>query len=133
MRKEASAFLDSGFRIAAEWSPDGRWLLVHRGRIGSIASREMAASLAPAFQPPTGEQPFSPRFSRDGQSIYYSVITGPRENHDFWKLSLGDGKISRLTKLEGRRGNIGNAFATAIATCISPGEKTRATSGSWMW
>ena len=42
----------------------------------------------------------------------FSVITGPREKHDFWKLSLADGKVSRLTKLEGRRGNIGATFAT---------------------
>jgi hypothetical protein len=61
---------------------------------------------------PTGEEPYSLRFSRDGQSIYYSVITGPREKHDFWKLSLSDGKVSRLTKLEGRRGDIGDNLAT---------------------
>jgi hypothetical protein len=60
----------------------------------------------------TGDQPYSLRFARDGRSIYYSVITGPREKHDFWQLSLADGKVSRLTKLEGRRGNIGGAFAT---------------------
>jgi hypothetical protein len=29
-----------------------------------------------------------------------------------WKLSLGSGQISRLTRLEGRRGNIGYDFAT---------------------
>jgi hypothetical protein len=39
------------------------------------------------------------------------VITGPRDKHDFWKLSLGNLKVSRLTKLEGRRGNIGYDFA----------------------
>ena len=63
------------------------------------------------FQPPTVRRVLV-RFSRDGRSIYYSVITGPRDNHDFWKLSLGDGKVSRLTKLDGRRGNIGSAFST---------------------
>ena len=60
----------------------------------------------------TGVPASAPRFSRDGQSIYYSVITGPREKHDFWKLSSGDSKVSRVTKLEGRRGNIGDQFAT---------------------
>ena len=49
--------------------------------------------------------------SRDGQSIYYSVSRGPREHHDLWRLSLADGKISRLTKLEGQRGRLGYFFA----------------------
>jgi Tol biopolymer transport system component len=56
-------------------------------------------------------EPAATRFSRDSQSIYFSVITGPRETHDFWKLSLTDGVVSRLTKLEGRRGNIDGEFS----------------------
>jgi hypothetical protein len=34
-----------------------------------------------------------------------------RENQGFWKLSMADGKASRLTKLEGRRGCMGSVFA----------------------
>ena len=56
-------------------------------------------------------QPNSPRVSRDGRFIYYSVISGPREHHDLWRLSLADGAISRLTKLEGQRGRLGYYFA----------------------
>jgi eukaryotic-like serine/threonine-protein kinase len=58
-----------------------------------------------------GEQAYSLRFSADDQSLYYCVITGPRDKHGFWKLSLASGDISRLTKLEGRRGSIGYDFA----------------------
>ena len=53
----------------------------------------------------------TPRVSHDGRSIYYSVVSGPREDHDLWRLSLADGAISRLTRLEGRRGRLGYYFA----------------------
>jgi Tol biopolymer transport system component len=56
--------------------------------------------------------PYSPRFSRDGQSIYYTTRTEPREEQGVWKLSLVDGKVSRLTKLEGRRGTSGYDIST---------------------
>ena len=44
----------------------------------------------------------------------FTTVSSPdrRENHDLWKLSLERGQVSRLTKLEGRRGNIGDSFAT---------------------
>ena len=54
--------------------------------------------------------PNSPRFSRDGQSIYYSVNGGPRENHGIWALSLRDGTNTQLSKLQGMRGNLGYDF-----------------------
>ena len=54
---------------------------------------------------------YTPRFSADGQSLYYSVVTGPPENQALWKLSMADGKVSRLTKLEGRRGRLGYVYA----------------------
>lgn len=93
----------------AEWSPDGQGLVVEmEGRLNRVEKD----GGAPVLLPPTAEGPFTPRFSRDGHSIYYIVITGPRENHGIWKLSLGDGKVSRLTKLEGRRGNIGYVVST---------------------
>ena len=92
-----------------EWSPDGQWLVFERENRLYRVARDGGEPLLLA---PTGVQPL-PRFSRDGQSIYYHGITGPREQHDFWKLSLNDDKVSRVTTLEGRRGNIGsNMFAT---------------------
>jgi hypothetical protein len=51
------------------------------------------------------------RVSRDGRSIYYSVVGGPPEHHDLWRLSVADGRISRLTNLEGQRGRLGSSFA----------------------
>ena len=90
----------------AEWSPEGGWLLMARqdglyrvARHGGEPSRLSSAHYASA-----------PRFSPDGKSIYYSVVDGPKENHDLWKLSLDRGHVSRLTKLQGRRGNLGQAF-----------------------
>jgi hypothetical protein len=49
--------------------------------------------------------------SHDGRSIYFSVVSGPPEDQDLWRLSLADGKISRLTRLEGRRGTLAYYFA----------------------
>jgi hypothetical protein len=51
------------------------------------------------------------RVSHDGRSIYYSVVEGPREHQHIWRLSLVDGAISQLTRLEGQRGHLGYAFA----------------------
>jgi Tol biopolymer transport system component len=58
------------------------------------------------------ETPEAPRFSPDGKSIYYSVVAGPKENHDLRKLSLASGHVSRVTTLQGRRGALGYASAT---------------------
>jgi Tol biopolymer transport system component len=92
----------------AEWSPDGAWLLVVRqgglyrvSRQGGEPVRLSSADPSSIF-----------RFSPDGKSIYYSVVGGPKENHDLWKLSLDRGQRSRLTTLQGRRGNLGQAFTT---------------------
>jgi Tol biopolymer transport system component len=102
-------FVTTGGSDSGEWSPDGRALVVEKqGRLYRVAKD----GGEPVLMIPTGEPASSLRFSRDGQSIYYSVVTGPREKHDFWKVSLGNGKVSRLTKLEGRRGNIDYDFAT---------------------
>ena len=46
----------------------------------------------------------------DALSTTASTI-GPREDQGLWRLSLADGAISRLTRLEGRRGDLGSNFA----------------------
>jgi Tol biopolymer transport system component len=90
-----------------EWSPDGRWLaFLRQGAIYRVARDGSQPVLLLQNQ-----QPNSIRFARDGRSIYYSVISGPRENHDLWRLFLEAGKVSRLTKLEGRRGRLGYIFS----------------------
>jgi len=102
--------LGPGIDSLVEWSPDGRWLVFQRdGRLFRV-TRDGAQPTELPFRL-GGGQPSSVRFSRDGRSIYYSVTTGPRETHDFWKLSLTDGEVSRVTKLEGRRGDISDEFA----------------------
>ena len=95
--------------LYGESSPDGHGLVVERqGGLYRVAKDSGTTVLLP----PTGEQPNTLRFSRDGQSIYYSIVAGPGEKHGFWKLSSDGGKVSRVTKLEGRRGNIGGGFTT---------------------
>jgi len=94
---------------AAEWFPDGQWLLVQAQNRFYRVARDGAESM---LLPRTGHTATAPRLSRDGESIYYAVVAGPRENHDLWRLSLDGGKVSRLTKLEGRRGNLGTGFST---------------------
>jgi Tol biopolymer transport system component/serine/threonine protein kinase len=90
-----------------EWSRDGHWLVVQRENGLYRVAREGGEPELLLDEPA-----YSPRFSPDGQSIYYAIITGPRENHDLWKLSLETGKVSRLTKLGGRRGSLGSSIAT---------------------
>ncbi len=92
----------------AEWSPDGRWLAVvlTNGKLYRAAREGGEPELL------LDGQAYTVRFSPDGQSIDYTVITGPPENRDLWRLSLETGRVSRLTKLTGRRGFLGYVFAT---------------------
>ena len=97
-----------GAGAGADWSPDGQWLAhLQQGKLFRVP-RDGGES-APLSTAP--HAPNAPRVSRDGRSIYYSVISGPREDHDLWRLSLADGAISRLTRLEGRRGLLNYYFA----------------------
>jgi Tol biopolymer transport system component len=95
----------------SEWLPDGRGFVVIKQDSDRLY-RVAKDGGEPVLMVPTSERAYTLRFSHDGQSIYYSVVTGPKEKHDFWKVSLGNGKVFRLTRLEGRRGNIGPNFAT---------------------
>ena len=90
------------------WSPDGQWFVVRRqGRLFRVP-RNGGESVPLS----TGRhEPDTPMVSHDGGSIYYSVFSGPREDRDLWRLSLSDGAIPRLTRLEGRRGLLGYYFA----------------------
>ena len=79
------------------------------GKASCFASRGTAGNRCRC--PPVAHQPNTARVSHDGRSIYYSVVSGPPEHHDLWRLSLADGAISRLTRLEGQRGRLGYYFA----------------------
>jgi len=105
---EPRSFPAAGGAIV-EWSPDGKGLVFLRENRLYLAAKDGGE---PVALPPTAEPPYTFRFSPDGQSILFSVITGPIQNHDLWRLSLKDGTVSRLTKLEGRRGNLSADLAT---------------------
>jgi Tol biopolymer transport system component/predicted Ser/Thr protein kinase len=90
------------------WSPDGKWLSVYRE--GALF-REFVDGAKPQALSIPHRASWS-RVSQDGQWIYYSVVQGPPEHHDLWRVSLGTGQISRLTALAGPRGQIGYSFAT---------------------
>jgi serine/threonine protein kinase len=91
------------------WSPDGQSLVVVRqGSLFRVAKNGGEPQL---LSTPRTHAPNAPRFARDGQSIYYAVASGPSENHGIWRLSLRDGTVSRLTRLEGRSGVLGYYFS----------------------
>jgi len=91
------------------WSPDGEWLVVRREeRLLRVAKN---GGEPQPFAIPRTHLPNTPRFSRDGQSLYYAVARGPRENYGIWRLSLRDSTISRLTKLDGTLGTLGYYFS----------------------
>jgi Tol biopolymer transport system component len=93
---------------SADWAPDGQWLAVSReGRL----SRVPRNGGEPVPMSTVPHEVNTPRVSHDGRSIYFSVVSGPLEDHDLWSVSLADGTTSRLTKLEGRRGRLGYYFA----------------------
>jgi TolB protein len=95
----------TGIATGAEWSPDGQSLLVMKQGKFFRVGRD-GGDLVPIA--PTVQQATEGRFSRDGQSIYYTLI--PTEH--IWKLSLRDGKISQLTNLQGQRGRLGHILAS---------------------
>ena len=90
------------------WSPDGQWFAVLRqGRLFRVPRNGGEAVPLSTSR----HEPNTPKVSHDGGSIYYSVSSGPPADRDLWRLSLTDGAISRLTRLEGRRGLLGLNFA----------------------
>jgi Tol biopolymer transport system component len=100
-------------RLAAggspEWSPDGQWLVyIRQGKLFRIPR----TGGAPVPLSTGALEPSGIRISHDGRAVYYSVVIGPAEDQDLWSVSLADGKISRLTRLEGRRGALGYYFAS---------------------
>jgi Tol biopolymer transport system component len=93
-----------------EWSPDGSWLLVQR-RNQLMRLTRSDGTMAPLPHASTRRLPANVgRFSRDGRSVVYAERAGqwPR---NFWRLSISDGSVSRVTELTGRRGDLGS-FAT---------------------
>ena len=89
-------------------SLDGESLLVRRDGALSV---ERTGGGAPVRLSTADHQPTGLHFADGGKSILYSVIAGPRDHHDVWRLSVAEGALTRLTRLEGQRGRLGYDFA----------------------
>ena len=96
-----------GERIA-EWSPTGSLLVAQQRRLFQVDS----SGGTPRPLPETPGRPSIARFLPDGKSLLYSVIDGPSEDQQVWRVSLADGKVSRVTQFAGRRGSLNENFAT---------------------
>jgi Tol biopolymer transport system component len=101
--------LEGAGGAGVEWAPDGQSLVLNRGGRLHRISRTGGD---PVPLPVTPHRPSSPRFMPDGRSIIYSVIFGPREHLELWRLSLETGALTQLTRLDGRRGNLSEHFTT---------------------
>lgn len=94
----------------ADVSPDGQWVAYRsRGKM----FRLFAGGGTPEGLSTGPHQPTGLRVSRDGSSVYFSVNEGPQDQQDLWRLSLADGVIGRLARLEGRPGSLGYDFAAS--------------------
>lgn len=92
------------------WTPDGDGILFTKKNSFFVVSRDGGE---PKLVFEGGELELgTPRFSPDGETLYFAVQTGLLENRDLWKISVKDGTLSRATKLEGRRGSFGYQYDT---------------------
>jgi Tol biopolymer transport system component len=92
----------------AEWSPTGSLVLTRQGRLFQVGRN----GGTPSPLPETRGRPQIVRFLPDGNSLLYSVIAGPSEDQQIWRMQLGDGKLSRVTQFAGRRGGLNENFTT---------------------
>ena len=88
-----------------EPAPDGTWFITRADGLFRVAAGDRPEELLL----PSAVNAF--RVARDGRSVLYSVVTGPPASHGVYKFSLADRAVSRMTKLEGRRGRLGYYFA----------------------
>jgi Tol biopolymer transport system component len=91
---------------SGDWSPDGQSFVF--GRQGSLF--RIARHGGDATPLPSPRSANTPRFSRDGQFVYVSEVVGPT-GRGLWRMSLRDGRSSRLVSLEGRPGRLEYYFA----------------------
>lgn len=101
--------LAQGFSPDPAWSPEGWVLLAKQGKLYKVAKEGGTPSELPFA--PLHRLFQTPRFSGDGKSLFYSVVSGPRADQNVWRLSLENGDVTQITRLEGRRGSLSYYFA----------------------
>jgi Tol biopolymer transport system component len=87
--------------VLPDWSPDGRWI-----------SYATVPGLELWLARPNGSEPrklvdsigATARFAPDGEHLYFA----DQELANLWSVSIEDGTTRRLTRFEGRRGQLGN-------------------------
>jgi len=93
---------------SGDWSPDGQSFVFTRrqGRMFRIARHGGDASPLPSLQSANYA-----RFSRDGEFVYFSEVGPTAQGAALWRLSLRDGRTTRLVSLDGRPGRLEYYFA----------------------
>lgn len=87
----------SSIVLAPRFSPNGDRILYTTYESGFPRINVLDVASVGRRQIPTqqGEMSFSPRFTRDGQSVIYSLANGG--NTDIWRTSISTGQHQRLT------------------------------------
>ncbi|MGZ9811313.1 Tol-Pal system beta propeller repeat protein TolB [Pseudoroseicyclus sp. H15] len=87
----------SSLVLSPRFSPTGDRLLYTSYASGfpRINMLQVASVGTQALPTAEGEMAFTPRFSRDGSQIIYSISSGG--NTDLWRTDLGSGQHTRLT------------------------------------
>ncbi|NDV02221.1 Tol-Pal system beta propeller repeat protein TolB [Pseudoroseicyclus tamaricis] len=87
----------SSLVLSPRFSPTGDRLLYTSYASGfpRINMLQVASVGSQALTTADGEMAFTPRFSRDGSQIIYSISSGG--NTDLWRTDLGSGQHTRLT------------------------------------
>jgi Tol biopolymer transport system component len=92
------------------WSSDGKWLAFVSSRSGELRVWRIPADGGQP-EPVTGGAAYYPRWSPDGEQIYFTGWADRSGN--LWEVSLQTGVERAVTDLSGRRGSIGDlALAT---------------------
>jgi Tol biopolymer transport system component/serine/threonine protein kinase len=94
---------------SADWSPDGESFVFRRPRPGRLF--RIARHGGDATPLPSPRSANTPRFSRDGQFVYFCELGATGQSATLWRMSLRDGRSSKLVSLEGRPGHLEYYFA----------------------